>query len=99
MNYNHTQKAWKEPIEVKPVELPKYKFTEVFVWGSDSSGQLGLKLNDPSASPDQGQVEFYNKPRSCSFNVLIKQIECGNQHTAMLTRTGHLYMMGQNNFG
>lgn len=66
-------------------------YTEVFVWGSDACGQLGLEMHKKKG--DQ-QSHFYDVPKSCSFNVLIKQISCGAHHTAMLTQTGHLYMMG-----
>jgi alpha-tubulin suppressor-like RCC1 family protein len=42
---------------------------------------------------------FYRTPKSCSFNVLIKQIACGANHSAMLTNSGHLYVMGSNSHG
>jgi alpha-tubulin suppressor-like RCC1 family protein len=45
------------------------------------------------------KVFFYKTPKSCSFNVLIKDISCGANHSAMLTTSGHLYMMGSNKFG
>ena len=72
----------------------KYLYTEVYVWGSDTCGQLGLELQHRTNTNN-----FYSLPKSCSFNVLIKQVACGAHHTAMLTSSGHLYMMGQNNYG
>ena len=38
-------------------------------------------------------------PRSCSFNILIKEVACGQSHSAILTEHGHLYMMGSNLHG
>ena len=38
-------------------------------------------------------------PRSCSFNIIIKQVACGENHSAILTTYGHLYMMGSNRQG
>jgi alpha-tubulin suppressor-like RCC1 family protein len=42
---------------------------------------------------------YYHLPKSCSFNVVITQVSCGVAHSAMLTNSGHLYMMGCNRFG
>ena len=47
-------------------------YTEVFVWGENKSGQLGidsqLKLfTDPEAL----RPDFIQIPRSCSFNIVI----------------------------
>lgn len=72
-------------------------YTEVYVWGSDACGQLGLELHGTARGG--ARLSYYASPKSCSFNVLVQQIACGAHHTAMLTQTGHLYMMGQNNFG
>ena len=38
-------------------------------------------------------------PRSCSFNIVIKQVACGQRHSSILTAQGHLYMMGSNRMG
>jgi X-linked retinitis pigmentosa GTPase regulator len=38
-------------------------------------------------------------PKVCSFNILIKQVSCGYNHSALLTDQGHLYVMGCNDFG
>ena len=76
------------------------QYTEVFVWGEDKSGQLGIDsqlrlLSDPSAR----RPDFITVPRSCSFNIVINQIACGQNHSAIVTSQGHLYMMGSNSRG
>ena len=35
-------------------------------------------------------------PKMCSFNILIKHVACGLDHSALLSFEGHLYMMGSN---
>lgn len=62
-------------------------FTEVFVWGSDQFGQLGLGNN---------QHKTYSLPRFCSFNILIKSVSCGDQHSGFISSEGHIYTMGSN---
>lgn len=66
-------------------------YTEVYVWGSDSHGQLGIE--------SQQQESVVRIPRSCTFNILIAQISCGASHSALITGLGHLYMMGDNTYG
>ncbi|CAG9318002.1 unnamed protein product [Blepharisma stoltei] len=63
-------------------------YTEVFSWGNDNSGQLGL------GSHTTGKT--YCSPRFCTFNVLISQVSCGEEHAAFVSRTGYLYTMGSN---
>ena len=74
------------------------EFSEVFVWGSDKHGQLGIDSQfvneDPAKRPIVHQV-----PRVCSFNVVIEQISCGLAHAGLLTVQGHLYPMGSNSKG
>ena len=38
-------------------------------------------------------------PKMCSYNILIKQIACGDQHTHLLTQDGFVYSMGFNTNG
>jgi len=73
-------------------------YTEVYAWGSDSYGQLGIST--------QGVGKNYTKPKFCSFNIVIRQISCGEEHTAMITSIfmlniffedeGFVYSMGNN---
>ena len=53
-------------------------YTEVFSWGSDRHGQLGLGI-DVSSDPT------YTIPRFCSYNITIKQVSCGLNHAGFVT--------------
>ena len=64
------------------------EYTEVFVWGSDNQGQLGL------GSKSTKSVQ--KVPKLCSFNILIEQISCGEEHSALISQTGYVYTMGSN---
>jgi X-linked retinitis pigmentosa GTPase regulator len=66
-------------------------YTEVFAWGGDHFGQLGLG----------GKVlnKTYPSPRFCSFNIIIKEISCGEEHSAFISNSGHVYTMGSNTDG
>ncbi len=66
-------------------------YTEVFAWGGDHFGQLGL------ASKQTGKT--YCIPRFCSFNVFIKQMACGEEHAAFVAQNGCVYTMGSNSEG
>ena len=64
------------------------EYTTVFAWGGDHFGQLGL------GGKTSGKT--YASPRVCSFNILIKDISCGEEHSAFISNTGHVYTMGSN---
>ena len=66
------------------------EYTEIYAWGRDTDGQLGL-----GSKKDQ----VFTLPKVCSFNILIRSVACGFNHTALLTDTGHLYTMGSNEDG
>ena len=63
-------------------------YTEVFSWGGDHFGQLGLGGKETGKS--------YCIPRFCSFNVLIRQISCGDEHSGFITNNGLVYTIGNN---
>ena len=78
----------------------------MFVWGEDKHGQLGidsqLQMNNNSDMVVAGvniRPDFIPVPRSCSFNIVIEQVACGDRHSAILTAQGHLYTMGSNRMG
>ena len=62
-------------------------FTEVFVWGSDHFGQLGL---------GNSHHKSYPIPKFCSFSILIKSLSCGDHHSGFVSSSGHIYTMGSN---
>lgn len=78
------------------------EFTELIVWGSiyfnlgDKEGQIGV-----SEQPESSKInpETYNKPKYCSFKILISQISCGEKHSGFISDQGYIYMMGCNEQG
>ena len=66
-------------------------YTEVFAWGGDYFGQLGL------GNKHSGKT--YASPRFCSFNILIKELSCGEEHSSFISFSGHVYSMGSNSEG
>lgn len=53
-------------------------YTEVFSWGSDRQGQLGLGV-------DNNKELNYSIPRFCSYNITIRQVSCGLNHAGFIT--------------
>jgi alpha-tubulin suppressor-like RCC1 family protein len=66
-------------------------YTEVYVWGSNHMGQLGLGQRYPKKK--------LPAPCVCSYHIKIRHISCGDEHTAFIASTGHLYTMGSNEKG
>ncbi len=70
----------------KPDDQPHSSgYTEVFAWGADRYGQLGL-----------GGGRSYAVPRFCTFNVVIRHVSCGEQHSAFISGDGTIFTMGSN---
>jgi len=63
-------------------------YTEVFCWGANNYKQLGIGCNRP-----------LRVPRFCSFDVRIKSVSCGKQHSALITYRGQLFTFGDNSDG
>ncbi len=81
-------------------EEQRLDYTEVYAWGStvhslirvdDTFGQLGIS--------SEGIGKSYSRPKFCSFNIMIKEVACGEEHTALITSEGFLYTMGNNFHG
>ncbi len=66
-------------------------YNEIYVWGDDSKGQLGLC--------GQFSDTHHLLPKICSFNVVIKGLSCGDNHTVFFSDSGHVYSMGDNSLG
>lgn len=66
-------------------------YSEVFVWGADHFGQLGLGKKETG--------KRYSLPRCGSFNALIKRVSCGEEHAAFIAADGYVYSMGSNAAG
>ena len=86
--------------------------TEIYAWGDDEMGQLGVGgtnnfdqyrskkhafSGDDSENPDLKHV--CSIPKICSFNIKILNISCGFNHSALLSYSGYLYTMGSNEYG
>jgi len=63
---------------------------ELYVWGSNHYGQLGL---DPSV------FSLVSHPRRISIGEKIKNVAMGLRHTAVVTENRELYVCGSNNRG
>lgn len=66
---------------------------EIYVWGNNNHGQLGL-----------GDTLFRNSPQKLSLqgefgNLNIKSISCNGNFTIVLTSNGTIYSWGYNYFG
>ena len=70
-------------------------YTEYFSVGCDFSGQLGH-----GAEPKKhDRSKFICVPKSLSFDILIKQVSCGAEHTLILSKKGELFSIGSNEYG
>lgn len=69
----------------------KDSHTEVYAWGLDNKGQLGLGENSSHKA--------YSSPRCFSFDISILSISCGQEHSAFISNTFHIYTMGSNSEG
>lgn len=61
--------------------------SELYVWGNDYYGQLGVG----------SERVVHNLPKVCSFNIVVKQVSCGEEHTVFVSgEGGYVYAMGSN---
>jgi X-linked retinitis pigmentosa GTPase regulator len=67
------------------------KFTEVFYWGSDTTGQFGVG--------DRSIGKTFSSPRCCSFSIPIRRMSCGDEHSGFIAANGYVYTMGSNKQG
>jgi alpha-tubulin suppressor-like RCC1 family protein len=65
--------------------------SEIYGWGNDNQGQLGLGNYSYSSN--------YTNPRFVKYPVHIQKISCGAEHSLMLSETGLVYGMGSNKSG
>mmetsp|Transcript_34143 Transcript_34143/g.59619 ORF Transcript_34143/g.59619 Transcript_34143/m.59619 type:complete len:940 (-) Transcript_34143:107-2926(-) len=84
----HEDKSEEATFKVQIDYVKMEGYTEVFAWGGDHFGQLGL------AGKQTGKT--YCNPRFCSFNVIIRQVGCGEEHAAFIADNGYVYTMGSN---
>lgn len=83
-----------------------------YIWGgkivynliictANEHGQLGFwsYREEILVSTNDTQKHQVVAPKTCSFNILVKQVACGSNHTHLLSRDGFLYSMGSNEEG
>ena len=72
---------------------------EVYFWGSNQFGQLGLKMDHKSERPP----EYWSKDKPffnySLFNITVIKAICGPNHTLLLSRVGFVYAFGDNSKG
>ena len=78
------QRAVSEVVDGMTIDNEWY--TEVFAWGSNHAGQMGLGANQSGISHyGVAQPKAFPFPRFCTFNVAIRSISCGEEHAAFIT--------------
>ena len=92
-NFEPSEASAQQTIPTDANQDENTPFNEVYVWGDDSAGQLGLCGLFPES------VISHATPKICSFNVIIKSIACGFKHSLFVSESGHVYAMGSNSHG
>jgi hypothetical protein len=71
------------------------KSGRVFSWGNNAWGQLGIENSE-----EEHISEFSNSPKLIKLdeNIIIERISCGSEHSLLLSREGHIYGFGRNEF-
>jgi alpha-tubulin suppressor-like RCC1 family protein len=64
----------------------------IFTWGKNSDGQCGHGHKNNVTQPVQ--IETFE-----AMNVAVKQVDCGDGHTAAITDNGDLYVWGRGRSG
>lgn len=82
------------PVPVQHVAAD-VQCAELFGWGMDSYGALGLPLSGNSSTPDLFTPRPVPMPRAIHLER-IKMLACSSRHTLLLTHHGGLYGMGDN---
>lgn len=64
---------------------------EVYAWGANDHGQLGLGDTEPRSSP--------TRLGGATAGLPVRAIAAGQQHTLALSRSGRVYSWGNNRYG
>ena len=67
---------------------------DLYMWGSNECGQLGVYSNDNSKVPIK-----VNNSSSTLSEKSVKYVALGVSHSAAITKDGSLYMWGSNRYG
>jgi X-linked retinitis pigmentosa GTPase regulator len=63
-------------------------YTEVYVWGGNTNPNFPNLLGDHYGQLGLGQKytgKTYPDPKICSFNLVIREVSCGEEHAAFIT--------------
>ena len=63
------------------------KYTELYGWGDNTFGQLGI---------GESNQKGYSIPRMYSFHIVISSVCCGEYHSLCLSSQGYIYSIGSN---
>lgn len=78
-------------------------YNEVYVWGNNQHGQLGLGIISDQGDHHHGlsdDVPIEDLiPKICCFNTIVTKVCCGTDHSLLLSQSGHVYSMGSNQYG
>jgi len=104
MASNHLQKINNHSglrMKSKEPKNKQYSYTKVFVMGETRFGKLGFLIANPDESvtkfsPQYQENGIVRVPKLCSYNILVKQVACGERHTHLLSHDGYVYSMGNN---
>ena len=89
---------------MKIEEKRKFK-TDLYMWGKNHFGQLGIPEAQMEDSDDRPLKENmkrnfdpnqYHAPMDASFDIPIQHVSSGEEHTAILTKDGEIWMIGSN---
>ena len=79
---------------------------EVYGWGYNGNGQLGLGNNINQLNPQRvTALQVTNNTSKCCFSknlfqgVVVTSVVCGYAHTLAVTDEGALYAWGANSYG
>ena len=78
--------------------------TEVFSWGNDANGQLGLGIihgqGGEAMEKGEGRDSYKQpQPRFCIYGITIKLVSCGAEHSVLVTDLNFVYSIGSNRCG
>uniref|UniRef100_A0A0B6Z785 RCC1 domain-containing protein 1 n=1 Tax=Arion vulgaris TaxID=1028688 RepID=A0A0B6Z785_9EUPU len=79
-------------------------FGDVYLWGWNESGQLGMSTLSKDDNNYQSAEEFTGiqaQPRSITLpdDLNISTVACGSRHTVLLTDAGRVFSSGWNAYG
>lgn len=72
------------------------KLGEIYVWGDNASGQLGLGHCKSKHTPRKLKFKFEFEFK---FRIRFKSIKCGGRHSMALDELGKMYVWGSNDYG